>query len=183
MATTTIELHGIFEWAKVFESNRDMGEFDVETNGACTVDLIMDDDNFQKMKDAGVRKQGKPDPDGRGTKVKFKRGFEDKFGRDWAGGTPTVFKPDGGAWDIDSDGLIGNGSIGVVFLDVYDTKMGKGCRLSGVQVIDLVTFESEGGAPSGPRPKNYTSDAPAAPTPTAAPADAKTAPNGGAVPF
>tara|TARA_R100001510_G_C7622918_1_gene183428 strand:- start:682 stop:1203 length:522 start_codon:yes stop_codon:yes gene_type:complete len=158
MATTTIELNGIITWAKLFEGNRDMGDYDKETNGACSVDLIMDEDNFKLMKDAGVRKQGKPDPEGRGTVVKFKRPFEDKFGRDWAGGVPEVFRPDGSAWSSDSDGLIGNGSIGVVFLDVYDTKMGKGCRLSGVQVIDHVPFEgSGGGTPSRPQPRDYTS--------------------------
>ena len=47
MATTTIELNGIITWAKLFEGNRDMGDYDKETNGACSVDLIMDEDNFK----------------------------------------------------------------------------------------------------------------------------------------
>ena len=59
MATNTIELTGIIEWAKLFESNRDNGEYDIETDGATTVDLIMDDETYQAMKDAGVRKQGR----------------------------------------------------------------------------------------------------------------------------
>lgn len=170
MATNTIELHGILEWAKLFESNRDNGEYDVETDGATTVDLIMDDETFKAMKDAGVRKQGKPDPEGRGIRVKFKRPWKDKFDREWAAGPPKVFSPSGSEWSPD-DGLIGNGSIGVVFLDVYDTKMGKGCRLNGVQVIDHVVFESDGGGgvPSGIKPRDYTQgkpEAPAKPTQT-----------------
>ena len=178
MATKTIELHGILEWAKLFEGNRDNGEYDVETDGATTVDIIMEDDVFKMMKDEGVRKQGKADPEGRGTRVKFKRPWKDKFDRDWAAGPPKVYAPDGSEWTMDN-GLIGNGSIGVVYVDVYDTKVGKGARLSGVQGIDHVTFDSggDGGAPSGPKPKDYTQGKPAA----APAASAKVAP--GDIPF
>ena len=49
MATKTIELTGILEWAKLFEGNRDNGEYDVETDGATTVDIIMDDATFKMM--------------------------------------------------------------------------------------------------------------------------------------
>lgn len=186
MATKTIELTGTLEWAKLFEFNRDQGEYDVETDGATTVTLLMDDDVFKMMKDEGVRKQGKPDAEGRGTRVTFKRPWKDKFDRDWAAGPPTVFNPAGSTWDSEADGLIGNGSVGVVYLDVYDTKMGKGCRLNGVQVIDHVVFESTGGGGGSPsiKPKNYTQgQAAAAPVAkaTAAPAAAKVAP--GDIPF
>jgi len=171
MATKTIELTGTLEWAKLFESNRDNGEYDVETDGATTVTLLMEDDVFKAMKDAGVRKQGKPDPDGKGIRVTFKRPWKDKFDREWAGGAPKVFTPAGEEWDMSTDGLIGNGSVGVVFLDVYDTKMGKGCRLSGVQVVDHVEFEGGGGggAPAI-KPRNYTGQSSETPTPKAAPA-------------
>ena len=59
MATNTIELTGTLEWAKLFESNRDNGEYDVETDGATTVDLIMDEKTLKAMKDAGVRKSAR----------------------------------------------------------------------------------------------------------------------------
>jgi hypothetical protein len=168
MATKTIELTGTLEWAKLFEFNRDTGEYDVETDGATTVTLLMEDDVFKSMKDAGVRKQGKPDPEGRGTRVTFKRPWKDKFDRDWAAGPPVVYGPAGTSWDSEVDGLIGNGSVGVVFLDVYDTKMGTGCRLNGVQVIDHVPFEAGGGGGApGIRPRNYTKDQPDSPPPPA----------------
>ena len=180
MATTTIELTGTLEWAKLFEFNRDTGEYDVETDGATTVTLLMEDDVFKSMKDAGVRKQGKIDPDGFGTRVTFKRPWKDKFDRTWAAGPPSVYNPSGTIWDSQEDGLIGNGSVGVVYLDVYDTKMGKGCRLNGVQVIDHVVFESDGGgAGPGIKPKDYTQGRVAAPARAAAPS--KEAP--GDIPF
>ena len=49
MATRKVKLTGIAEWARVFESNRDMDGFDGvyrDHDGACTIDVIMDDDNL-----------------------------------------------------------------------------------------------------------------------------------------
>ena len=174
MATKTIELTGTLEWAKLFEGNRDNGEYDIETDGATTVDLIMDDKTLKAMKDAGIRKSAKESEGG--YRVKFKRPWKDKFDREWAAGPPKVFGPDGSEWD---DGaLIGNGSVGVVFVDVYDTKMGKGCRLNGVQVIDHVSFEGSGGQSAGIKPRDYTKDTPKAEAP---PVAAKKSP--GDIPF
>jgi hypothetical protein len=161
MATKTIELTGTLEWAKLFEFNRDQGEFDVETDGATSVNLLMDEATFKKMKDAGVRKQGKKDDETGQIRVNFKRAWVDKFGRDWAAGPPKVFTPAGTDYDPQEMGLIGNGSTGTVFVDVYDTKMGKGSRLNAVQVIDHIAFESPDGDDSGGssysvKPKDYT---------------------------
>ena len=49
MATRKVKLSGIAEWAKVFAQNRDMEGFDgvyKDHNGACTIDLIMDNLSF-----------------------------------------------------------------------------------------------------------------------------------------
>ena len=169
MATKTIELTGILEWAKVFESNRDTGDYDQETDGSLTIDIILDDSNLKLMKDSGVRKEGKPDPDGRGVRVKFKRPWKDMYGRDWASGPIKVYTPSGEDW-LDTDGLIGNGSVGVVFVDVYDTTKGVGSRLVGVQVIDHVVFDSDDSMSSPAiKPKVYTPSQTKAPTPTPTP--------------
>ena len=83
MATRKVKLSGIAEWAKVFTQNRDMEGFDgvyKDHNGACTIDLIMDDDNLAALKASRSMKKGSPDPQGRGTKVKFIREFD--TGRD-----------------------------------------------------------------------------------------------------
>ena len=155
MATKTIELKGTLEWAKLFEGNRDKGQYDEDTDGATTVDILLDSSNLKTMQDAGVRKSGKVEGDL--TRVKFKRGWADQYGRDWAAGPPKVFGPTGNEWGS-NDGLIGNGSEGIVFVEVYDTSKGVGSRLAGVQVINHVVFESEGGGGSGPTisPKDYS---------------------------
>ena len=157
MATVVFEIPATIEWAKLFEANRDNGEYDKETDGATTVDVLVDSEGAQRIKDAGIRKQGKPTEDGR-MRFKMKRPWSDKFGRDWAAGAPDVFRPDGTRWDLGTDGVIGNGSTGVVFVEVYDTKMGKGTRLKAVQIIDHVKFESEGGGSSSISVKNYTAE-------------------------
>jgi len=80
-----------------------------------------------------------------GTKVTLSRPF--KGNNDWGSGTPTVVNVKGIDWNFDVDGYIGNGSTGMVRVAVYDTSTGRrGTRLEAVQVIDKVTYESEGGA-------------------------------------
>ena len=69
MATRIVKLTGIGEWAKVFEDNRDMQGYDgvyEACNGACTIDVILDEDNLTKLKASRSIKRGKPDPEGRG---------------------------------------------------------------------------------------------------------------------
>jgi len=165
MATVVVQIPATLEWTKVFEVTRDCGEYDIETDGATTVDIIVDADGEKIIKDAGIRKQGKP-TDG-GTRYKMKRPWKDKFDREWAAGAPDVYTPDGSKWDLDTNGMIGNGSTGIVFVEVYDTKMGKGCRLKGLQVINHVPYGDTGGGGTSIKPKNYTDATPVS-TPTTA---------------
>tara|TARA_R100001460_G_scaffold4220_1_gene12162 strand:- start:91 stop:597 length:507 start_codon:yes stop_codon:yes gene_type:complete len=143
MATRKVKLTGIAEWAKVFESNRDMEGFDgvyKDHDGACTIDLIMDDDNLAALKASRSMKKGSPDPQGRGTKVKFIRKFN--TGKDWDSGAPIVTWADGSSYNYDSNGPIGNGSNVEVELSVYDTSRPNivGTRLDKVIVVDKVDY-------------------------------------------
>jgi len=155
MATRKVKLTGIAEWAKVFTQNRDMEGFDgvyKDHNGACTIDLIMDDDNLAALKASRSMKKGSPDPQGRGTKVKFIRKFD--TGRDWDSGAPVVKKSDDSDWDFSVDGPIGNGSTVEVELSVYDTSRPNivGTRLDKVTVLDHVEYirDTAGGTASPP---------------------------------
>ena len=146
MATRKVVLTGIGEWAKVFEDNRDMKGFEgawEEFNGACTIDMILDDENMQILRNSKSMKKGTPDPEGRGTKVRLIRKFE--TGRDWDSGAPVVTKSDGSKWNYEEDGTIGNGSTVQVTLSVYDTsrKGIVGTRLDRIKVINHVEYQPE----------------------------------------
>ena len=149
MATRKVKLTGTAEWAKVFPQNRDLLGFDgayQDCDGACTIDVILDDENMAKLTATGSMKRGTPDPDGRGKKVRLVRKYN--TGRDWDSGAPIVTKSDGTTWDYDTDGTIGNGSTVEVLLSVYDTRM-KSTRLDKVIVLDHVEYippQDDGGA-------------------------------------
>ena len=146
MATRKVVLTGIGEWAKVFEDNRDMKGFEgawEEFNVACTIDMILDDENMQILRNSKSMKKGTPDPEGRGTRVRLIRKFE--TGRDWDSGAPVVTKSDGSKWNYEEDGTIGNGSTVQVTLSVYDTsrKGIVGTRLDRIKVINHVEYQPE----------------------------------------
>ena len=151
MATRKVVLTGIAEWAKVFEENRDKVGFKEgdapgtyeDTDGACTVDMILDDENMAKLTASKSMRKGKPDTEGRGTRVRFIRKFN--TGRDWDSGSPVVVKADGTKWDFDADGKIGNGSTVMVTLSVYDTRRKSivGTRLDRVKVLEHVPPPSD----------------------------------------
>ena len=146
MATRKVILTGIAEWAKVFEDNRDLKGFEgayEEFDGACTIDMILDKDSMDRLSASKSMKKGSPDAEGRGTRVRFIRKFN--TGRDWDSGSPVVVKSDGTKWDMDVDGLIGNGSTVAVTLSVYDTsrKSIVGTRLDRVKVLEHVKPPSD----------------------------------------
>jgi hypothetical protein len=137
-----VVLEGIANWAKVFSSNRDLegykGAFK-EYNGATTIELVLDNDNWDKLKRSGSMKRGRP-VDG-GTAVKLERKWE--TGKDWDSGAPEVLKADGNPWDVDVDGFIGNGSKVRVMAVVTDfpDKGVSSTRLEMVKVLEHVPYE------------------------------------------
>ena len=146
MATRKVKLTGTAEWAKVFPQNRDLLGFDgayKDCDGACTIDVILDDENMAKLTATGSMKRGTDDPEGRGKKVRLVRKYN--TGRDWDSGAPIVTKPDGTPWDYDLDGTIGNGSTVEVELSVYDTSRPNivGTRLDKVKVVDHVAYVAD----------------------------------------
>ena len=153
-----ITVTGIAQWAKVFEENRDLEGYQgqwKDTDGRCTIEMILDEDNEARIKNAGCMSSGKDDPEGRGRAFKFTRKFDTP--NDWDGGAPAVYKPDGTAWSFESDGPIGNGSEVLVELDIYKNKQYSSytTRLERVKVMKLVSYDGEGGV-SGPDP--FTKD-------------------------
>ena len=143
MPATNIDVKGKIEWAKVFESNRDRAEWNTETDGEYKVTVITDKATAKSLTDAGCMKKI-VEVDG-GFKVTFSRPHTGM--QDWMGGAPIVADKSGKTWDLESKGLIGNGSEGIVKVEIYPTRTGRtGTRLLGLQVLDHVVYESEGGS-------------------------------------
>ena len=172
MAQRGVKVRAVLQWAKVFEENRDLTGFKKtpqsegsyeSTKGACTVDIIMDDDNVNLLKSVGWGRGFKSDPEGRGMLTKAVRKFD--TGHDFNSGAPEVFNGKNNKPWLFDDGELGNGTIADVYIVVYDTAMGPGSRLDRIDVLDHVPHE---GIASKPVYKSVSySDTP---TPPSAPA-------------
>jgi hypothetical protein len=135
-------IEGTANWCKVFGENRDMEGYKgayKEFNGATSVELILDNANWELLKRSGTMKRGKP-VDG-GIAVKMERKWE--TGKDWDSGAPEVLKADGNPWDVNVDGFIGNGSkvkVMAVITDFPDRGVSS-TRLEMVKVLEHVPYE------------------------------------------
>ena len=142
MATRTIELTGPIMWAHIFEENRDMNGYEGayrEHDGAYTVEIGLDKDQFQALKDIGSAKRAK-DIDGKEDRydpdykwVKLVRKHKDRF--DWASGEPKVVDSTDSPWTFEHEGEVYNGSECTVTVSVYDTSYRNGTRLEKVKVL------------------------------------------------
>lgn len=141
MAKITVQ--GTASWAKVFEQNRDLTGYKnqwVDTDGRCTITVLLDDAQTKKVLESGCMSKGKENPDGAGRLFTFNRKF--KTDNDFNSGTPDVFKLDGSRWDLATDGMIGNGSEVLVELDIYASPKYDvvSTRLERVKVLEHVSY-------------------------------------------
>jgi len=145
----TVTVKGIANWAKVFEDNREMFEFNEETGafdkpsetkGKYTINVTLEPDEFKKLKRTGslACRFAKEDEAGLDV-VKFSRPQEKKGqgGKvlDFASGSPNIFTATGSKWSFENDGPILNGSEVEVTVVVYQTKFSPGTRLETVTVL------------------------------------------------
>lgn len=145
MSAQLIELEGISNWAKVFENNRDTNEDFHGEGGAYTIDVQLEKEELDKLTNSGSRLKPKLTDDG--ISIRFKRKHVHPAGIEELGGPPKVVDAEKNPFPEKT--LIGNGSKVKVYVSVYDTKMGKGTRLEGIQVTDLVEYEGDGGEGNG----------------------------------
>lgn len=148
MATETVYLTGSAHWAKPFERNRDTAdkathpavkEKLTQTEGQTSIELHLEQEEWDKYVLSGGRKKGTPTEEGL-ISVRFTRPW--KHGTIEAfGGAPQVVDKYGSEWDDTKS--IGNGSVVEVAVSVYDSAAGKGTRWEGVRVLELVEYEEE----------------------------------------
>ena len=142
--STVHTVEGIGNWAKLFEFNRDMHEgFYKDCEGAYTIDVVLDKENLDTVSASGSRL--KPRITDEGLVIKFKRKHLHPT-VSALGGAPVVKDAEGNIWDPEVS--IGNGSKVKVAYEVYETKMGKGTRLLGVQILEHVPYERPEGEDS-----------------------------------
>lgn len=155
--TQMIEVVGKLKWAKLFGFNRDKGDYHKDTDGVTCVDVYPNAAGVKALKASGTQTRAKLDDDTDERFYKFRRPWKTDY--DWQCGAPAIYDAAGNEWDVETMGLIGNGSIGVVTLAVYPTKKGNGTRLEAVQIIKHVPFESDGDGKGGGytyKPRDFT---------------------------
>lgn len=137
MATETFTFSGKTKWCKVRKPDEKYDNYQVP--------LYMDEENFAKFKASGCQLKVHEDQDGRYVTFK-RRHVEYNYAKkeQETNGPPRVALWDGKEYKPFPDGLIGNGSLVTVWIDVYDTRNGKGHRLIGVGVDSLVEYKPEG---------------------------------------
>lgn len=142
MASTLVKLKGKANWSKIFPHFKDKNEDFHGPGGAYTIDLVVEQEELEKYTSTGGRIR--PRVTDEGVVIKFKRKHQHPI-EDFSG-PPQVVDKNSDPWD---GTMLGNGTEVEVAVSVYDSKMGKGTRLEGVRVLDLVEMppmeDAEGG--------------------------------------
>lgn len=135
MATKFYTFKGKVAWAKVHEPDEYLGVKKWKVN--------FFPENEAEFKSTGVQLRAKNNTNSNnnvpiGTFYALSRPVSKTFGdKVEQFEPPVVFDNEGNKYD----GIIGNGSVVEVRISVYDTRMGKGHRLEGIKVLELVELE------------------------------------------
>ena len=139
MATKKYSVKGKALWSKVFDSNKELKDWQGNPHdfgGLFKIDVILDKENKAIYKSSGTSGKGKFDDDGNFIAT-FKRKETTMAGGkvlEWASGAPKVVNADGSAF---TGTLIPNGSDVEVEFTVYTTSMSPGPRLEKVIVHSM----------------------------------------------
>ena len=139
MATKKFSIKGKSLWAKVFDSNKELKDWQGNPHdfgGLFKIDVILDKENKAIYKSSGTSGKGKFDDDGNFIAT-FKRKETTMAGGkvlEWASGAPQVVNADGSAF---TGTLIPNGSDVEVEFTVYTTSMSPGTRLEKVIIHSM----------------------------------------------
>lgn len=153
MASKKHQIKGKAMWAKVFESNAELKDYQGVPHSfgkLFKIDLMLDKEGKALYKSSGTAGKGKFDDDGNFIAT-FKRKETGPFKE--AGGPPKVVNKDGS----DFEGtLIPNGSTVEVEFTVYTTSMSNGTRLEKITVLELAEMPDREGQPKAEEPKAKT---------------------------
>ena len=153
METETIVLTGEARYANVFMDNRDRVGYEgayEDCNGAFTIELILDDNEAQKIMNSKSKVQPKDEEDGR-VSFKFKRKNEIRSRKtgeivDFLSGPPVIVDENKEDWGHDPETnprYIGNGSKISVAIEVTPDQKRPSIvytRLAAIQVLEHVEY-------------------------------------------
>lgn len=143
MASKVYYFEGTLNWCKVRTPDPEYNNYQVE--------MVLSPASKELFDASGLRLKVKETEDGLSS-VKFRRSAEAK---DYKTDQMRVQHPPELICENTPEnwnGLVGNGSQGVVKVEVYDSKKGKGHRLIAVKVTDLVEYGANDEAPEGVLP-------------------------------
>ncbi len=135
MATKTYTFSGVTKWAKVRKPDEKYENWQVP--------LYLDSASWKKFKESGIQIKTYEDDDGQ--YVVFKRKCSEmdyRVKQHVENGPPKIYLKEGDEYKPWDDGLIGNGSVVTVKVDIYDTRNGKGHRLISVGIDKLVEYDA-----------------------------------------
>lgn len=151
MATKKHTVKGLAMWAKVFDHNGEVKDWQGNPHPfgkQFKIDVILDKENKAVYKASGTSGKGKFDDDGNFIAT-FKRKEKEKF--EWAGGAPEVVNSDGTPY---TQPIIPNGSKVEVEFSVYTTSMSPGTRLEKVIVLEAAEMPAREEPKAEPPIKN-----------------------------
>lgn len=141
MSSKTVYLSGEFKWAKLQTP-------DTKYEPKYTLDLYLDETSMTTFHDSGLKVQLRDGEDGKF--IKLSRPVHKTVrGEVLDIGPPEVLLKEGDEY-VKFDGLVGNGSKGVVRLRTYDTRKGMGHEIVKVAVDSLVEYAGDGGSDEYP---------------------------------
>ena len=142
MASKEYMFSGEIKWSDLFVPDNYEGVENYK------VTLLVDNDEYYKFKEAGIRTRPKKDEETGKWLLTFKRPAEGKKVTDrqgneviLGGGAPKIVNKDGEAWTREMP-LIGRNSTVDIRVTVYDAgRMGKGHRLEALKVTNLIPYD------------------------------------------
>ncbi len=135
MATNTLYFTGKCQWAKLAKPDT---KFDPA--GVYAIDVFLDKDNLKKFNDSKMQLKLRHNETSDEPYVTFKRPDKQMIkGEIVERGRPKIVDRDDN--ELPGDTIIGNGSTVTVKITTYDGAKGKGHRLEGVRIVDLVEFD------------------------------------------
>lgn len=134
MATKTFYFSGTANWAKVYEP---VEAYDKTKPKEFTIQVELDEKSYDLFRQSGSQLRPKK---GTEREFTFRCPSTALIKGEVAHFAPKVVDKN----NEDFNEKIGNGSKVDIKVEVYDTRMGKGTRLSGVRVVEYIPYDEAG---------------------------------------